>query len=481
MKRTSARYLLVLLFLWGALFLPADRAVTQEDELLKPPREMTFPPLSFVPQQAERTVMGNGLVLYLLEDPELPLIHLTVLIRAGSVYDPGSQSGLAELAAKAWRNGGTQDQSSQAINEALEAMAAFLEISVGRESASLTLSVRTRDFRRAVGILADLILKPAFDPAQLDLAKKQEIEGIRRANDNPEEIAYREFRKILYSGTPFGQVPTIESVESIQRDDVRSWHRRFLKPNNVLLGISGDFKKEEMKAVLAEAFQGWERSIIELPFVLAPMPKDRKLIYLAEKDLPQSTILMGHLSPPLHDPDHIPFTVLNYILGGGGFNSRLTREIRSNQGLAYSVGSFYRGRVGFGVFGAFCQTQSSSTGKVIRLFDEIIGGLKKDKARPEELEWAKNAIVNKYIFSFASSANIVRQQMDQEFDLLPADYLLTYPEQVKAVTREDLNRVAGKHLHPDHSLLLVVGQEKDFDQPLSSFGPVNRIELRKYE
>jgi len=471
---------LSLLILWALLFL-AFPVAAQEEDLLKHPREMNFPPLSFVPPEAERVVLPNGLTVYFMEDPEIPLVHLSLWLRAGSIYDPRDRSGLAEVAAKAWREGGTHDQSPQSINEILESMAALLEISIGRESVSLTLSTQTPDFRRALAILADLILKPAFDPAQLDLIKKKEIEAIRRSNDNPEEIAYREFRKILYAGTPFGHVPSIESVSAIQREEVQSWHRRFFKPNNALMGISGDFRKEEMKKLIRETFRTWERSIVELPYVGVPTPKDRKLIYLVEKDLPQSTILMGHLAPPLHHPDHIPFKILDYIVGGGGFNSRLTREIRSNQGLAYSVGSFYRGRVGFGVFGAYCQTQSSTTARVIRLFEEILGGIKKDKIQESELEWAKKAIVNRYIFTFSSSAQIVQQQMEQEFDLLPPDFFRTYPERVKAVTLADLHRVADEHLHPEKALLLVIGKENDFDQPLSIFGPVHRIELQRYD
>ncbi|MCX5907506.1 MAG: pitrilysin family protein, partial [Deltaproteobacteria bacterium] len=256
---------------------------------------------------------------------------------------------------------------------------------------------------------------------------------------------------------------------------------KFFYPNNFLLGISGDFQTEEMMASLEQAFGGWERSIIELPYIPLPKSRSPQSIYHAEKDLTQSTILYGHLSIPLDHPDHIPFKVLNFLLGGGGFNSRLTREIRSNQGLAYSVGSFYQGRVGYGVFGAFCQTKSTSTGRVISLLEGIIGGIKTNKPGPEELEWAKNSLINQFIFSFTSSGNIVTQQMHLEYDGLPADTLQRYPGRVQAVSLEDLNRVAENHLHPDQSILLVVGKEKDFDQSLSSFGLVNRLELNKYD
>ncbi len=460
-------------------FLPG-LAYAQEQELLKHPRNMFFPPLTFELPKAERTTLSNGMVLYLFRDPEIPLIRISALIRTGSIYDPPLKSGLAQLTATLLRTGGTADLSPQAVNETLEFMAADLEFSMGRESGGASLSVHKKDFPRALSLLANLLMAPAFDPTQLDLAKKQEMESIRRSNDNPEEIVYREFRRFLYPGNPRGQIPTLKSIESVQREDLVAFHNQFYKPNNIILGISGDYQKEEMIASLEKAFRGWKRSLIELPFVPVPTPEEKPLLYYAPKDLPQSTILMGHLSIPLSHPDYISLKVLNFILGGGGFNSRLTREIRSNQGLAYSVGSFFQGRVGYGVLGVFCQTKSSSTHKVISLIQEIMAGLKKGAPAYEEVDWAKKTLINQFIFSFTSSASIVSQQMQLEYDGLPADTLEKYQERVRAVTFEDLERVAAQHLHPGKSLLVVLGKEEDFDQPLSSLGTVNRIELKKY-
>ncbi len=324
------------------------------------------------------------------------------------------------------------------------------------------------------------MMNPGFDPDQVDLAKKGEVEAIRRSNDSPEEIAYREFRKALYRGNPRGEEPSLESIEKIQRFDLTAFCRKFFQPNNLILGVSGDFKKKEMVEELEKAFRGWSRALIELPFVPPPSPQDAKSIYYAAKDLPQSTLLLGHLSLALGHPDYFAFQVLNFILGGGGFNSRLTREIRSNQGLAYAVGSFHRGRTGYGVFGAFCQTKSKSTHKVISLLYEIIEDLKKNPPGPNDLDFAKKALINQFIFSFTSSAAVVQQQMRLEYDGLPNDFLERYQERVAAVTLEDLSRVAREHLKPEKSILMVVGKEEDFDQPLSSLGAVQRIKLEKY-
>ncbi|MBP1717308.1 MAG: hypothetical protein H6Q43_746 [Deltaproteobacteria bacterium] len=478
--RPIVRFFLLVLMVLAAASL-AGPAPAQDEDLYKHPQDMKFPPLSFTPPQVSRAFLPNGMALFLLEDPELPLINLSILIRTGSIHDPRDQVGLAKITAAVLRNGGTEDQSPQEINESLESMAAHLEFGMNRESGTGSLSVQKKDFSKALGIFSRLLKRPAFRSEQLDLAKMQEIEAIRRSNDDPEEIAYREFRRALYAGNPRGWIPTLESVERIQRSDLISFHRKFFRPNNILLGISGDFKKEEVIAELEKAFQDWERSPLELPFVANPIPSDSRAVSYVPKDLPQATILLGHLSIPLDHPDYLSFKVANFILGGGGFNSRLTREIRSNQGLSYGVGSFYQGRVGYGVFGAFCQTKSSSTHRAISLVYEIIEGMKKKKPSLEEMEWAKNTLTNQFIFSFASSASLVSQKMQLAYDGLPDDYLEKYPQRLAAITLENLDRAVEKHLHPESALLVVVGKEENFDGPLSSFGTVKRIDLPKYD
>jgi len=473
-RRTSGVLFILFIFL---VFIPGG-ASGQDDELLKHPRDMKFPPLSFQPPKAARAVLSNGMVVYLLENPELPLIRVSALIRTGSIQDPSGKSGLARVTAAVMRNGGAEGRPFKEINETLENLAAEVEFSMEMESGSGFLFARKQDFSKVLPIFADLLMWPAFDSGQLDLAKKAEIEAIRRQNDNPEEIAYREFRRALYRGNPRGRISTVESIEKIQREDLIVFHRKYFHPTTVYLGVSGDFKKAEMIAALEKTFGSWNRSLVEIPFIDFPSPQETKSVYYAPKAIPASTILLGHLSLPQNHPDYFPFKVLNFILGGGGFNSRLTQEIRSNRGLAYNVGSFYSGRVGYGVFGALCQTQAATTHKAISLLYEIIGGMKQNPPNAEEVEWAKNTLINQFIFSFSSSAAIVGQQMRLEYEGLPEDYLEKYEENLAAVTAADLERAARDHLQPEKSILVVVGKEEDFEKPLSSFGTVNRIELK---
>ncbi|MEW6615708.1 MAG: pitrilysin family protein [Thermodesulfobacteriota bacterium] len=441
------------------------------------PRDMIFKPLVFSPPKGERVLLNNGMVLYILEDHELPVLNLSAVIRTGSVYEPADKAGLAELTGGVMRTGGTRSMTPDEINDQLEYIAGAVEIGIGSESGSASLSVMKKDTDIGIKIFADIMMNPGFDQEKLDLAKKQEIEAIRRRNDNPDSIAFREFRRLLYKDNPRGRVSTVKSINAITRKDLIEFHNRFFHPENVMLAISGDFQRDEMVKKVEKAFQNWEKTGVKIPRELPPSYSFEKSINYAFKDVPQSTIVLGHLSVRKTHPDYFPFKVLNFILGESGFNSRLTSEIRSNRGLAYSVGSIYRGDVEYGVFAVICQTKSVTTSKAISLIYNIIKDLKKNGVTEKELQWAKESIINKFIFSFTSSASIVNQQMSIDYDNLPEDFLEKYQENISRVTFEDIKRVA-KYLYPDSSILVVVGKSKDFDRPLSEFGKVHEIELK---
>ena len=439
--------------------------------------DMVFSPQTFSPPKGERIVLDNGIILYVLEDHELPVLNLSAIIRTGSIYEPMEKVGLAKLTGSVMRIGGTYSMTPDEINGQLEYIAGSLETSIGRESGHASLSVMTKDIGLGLKIFADVLMNPRFDQEKVDLAKKQALETIRRRNDNPDSIAFREFRRLVYKDNPRGRISTIESINVITRADLVEFYDRFFYPENIILAVSGDFKKDEITKKIAKAFNVWEKTKMELPKVPHPSYSFEKSINYAFKDVPQSTIICGHLAVRKTDPDYYAFKALNFILGGGGFNSRLTSEIRSNRGLAYSVGSFYRGDVDYGVFGVVCQTKSATTYQAISLIDEIINGLKVNGVTEKELLWAKESIINKFIFSFTSSPSIVNQQARLEYETMPQDFLERYQENISKVTLEDIERMANRYLHPDRSILVVVGNDKNFDKPLHELGEVHEIDL----
>ena len=447
--------------------------------LLKSPEELVFKPLEATFPQIEPVRLENGIVVYLLEDHELPLFNLFALIRTGSIYEPDDKLGLAELTGVVMRTGGTRSMSGDKINEQLEFIAGSLETSIGRDVGTASLSVLKKDIDLGLRIFADVLMHPIFAQDKFDLAKKKKEEVIRRRNDNPQDIAFREFRRLVFHNNPRGRIETLKTIARIKREDLVNFHRKYFHPSNIIIGISGDFEREEIITKIEELFKEWSAEEITFPNVVPPEEIRRKSVNYVYKDLPQSTIAMGHLAVSKAHPDFFPFTVLNFILGGGGFNSRLISEIRSNRGLAYSVGSFYRAEVDYGIFGTYCFTKSDSTAECINLILEMIGKVQKEGISQKELEWAKSSVINNFIFEFTSSAQIVSKEIAIAYDKLPKEFLETYRERIAAVTLDDVNRVAEKYLYPDDMILMVVGDNKSFDKPLSEFGKVTVIPLEK--
>jgi zinc protease len=268
-------------------------------------------------------------------------------------------------------------------------------------------------------------------------------------------------------------------VAAISREDLVAFHARSFFPERTLLGISGQFDEEELLELLRRHFGDWRPSDAPAPRFPVPDRPPQAGVFLAAKALPQSTIIMGHLAPAKDSPDFYAFSVLEHILGGGGFGSRLMSEIRSNRGLAYSVGSFYRGDIGYGVFGAYSMTKSSSTLEVARLMRGIIERVRAEGVSAEELRRAQDAIVNNLIFSVDATAEVVAQRLSFAYDGLPEDFLERYRDRIEAVSLEDVRQTAQRFLRPEALSTVVVGEEAAL-AGLDELGPVTRISLRRY-
>lgn len=441
------------------------------------PRTMAFPALKFEIPKSERVQLANGMVVYLLEDHELPLVSMTAYINTGSIYEPAEKAGLAGLTGAVMRSGGTKESPPEKLDAELEFMASAIESSIGADVGNVSLSCLKKNLDPTLSIFADVVMHPAFREDRVTLAKNRTIESLRRQNDDAKGVADRELRKDLYPNHPLGRYPTIASVKSITRDDMAAFHKRYFHPNTMMLAVAGDFDRKELLGKLEKAFAGWEKVSVDFPQV-PPLQQDIKPeVLLAKKEINQSVIRMGHLGIDKNNPDLYAIRVMDYILGGG-FTSRLTTEVRSNQGLAYNVDSYFDvGRRFPGIFLAETETKSESTVKAVTLMRDIIAGMTRAPVTDDELKLAKDAIVNSFIFGFARTDAVVNQQLRLEYYGYPAGYLENYRDNISRVTKEDVLRVAQKYLHPERLVLMVVGNEKQFDKPLATLGPVREIKL----
>ncbi|MFN3681139.1 MAG: M16 family metallopeptidase, partial [Nitrospira sp.] len=299
------------------------------------PRAMKFSPVEFSPPEPERLVLDNGMVVYLLEDHELPLITITATIKTGSWLDPPDKVGLASLTGAVMRTGGGGRFSAEEVDEELEQFAGRISISIGRESGSAVLDVLSKDLHRGLEIFAALLRTPTFDPARVELAKLQAIEGIRRRQDQPGSIVGREFLKVLYgSDHPSARESTVESIRRIGRDDLVSFHRETVHPNGIILGVTGDFHKEEMLDALRAVFGDWRPGTVpelKIPDV-AEQEVVKPTVLFIDKETTQTHLRVGHLSIKEHDPDYAALTIANDILGGSSFRSRLFNDVRTKGG-----------------------------------------------------------------------------------------------------------------------------------------------------
>jgi len=448
------------------------------------PRAMKFDPVTFTIPEVERIVLENGIIVYLLPDPELPLVTVSAMIRTGAIFEPPDKVGLAALTGAVMRTGGTARMTGDQIDEELEYLAAVVTIGIGRESGTASLDILKKDLSRGLAIFADMLRTPAFEPARVELAKHQALDAIRRRPDSPAGIASREFRKLMYGADhPLGRESTVESVSRITGEDLVAFHRRYFTPSGLILGVAGDFAKPAMLDLLRKTFGDWKPQPVTLPALPpvtgSPSPETSRSVNILNRDLTQTYLRVGHLSVKEDDPDFFALALLDDILGGNSFTSRLFRDVRSSQGLAYSVGSrLVPGNLGPGVFLIYAQTKGSTTYQALASMLDHMERLRQEPVTDDELQFAKDAFLNSFVFSFADAGLIVNRLMALEYYGLPRNFLQRFRDNVVKLTKEDLLRVARKHLHPDRVTILAVGKDDDIEKPLSTFGQVRHLTLK---
>jgi len=343
------------------------------------------------------------------------------------------------------------------------------------------MSLHQRDLRESFALLALLLRQPRFDAERVDLACKRLIEGVRRQNDSPDALASRLMAKAIYEDHPLGRSASQLSLKNIDRDDLLALHRTYFQPQNLSIAVSGAIKLDKLTRLLQELLGSWPNGVMPdlSPPQLVKKPQKGE-VFVAVKDIPQTTIMLGQPGIEKNNPDAMALRVANFILGGGGFNSRMMREIRSNRGLAYSVYSYFK--VGYRLpelFMASCETACSSTLEVISLMRAQMHELIDNPVSEEELRVAKESLINSFVFAFNDSHSIVTRQQRLDFYTYPADYLQTYREKISAVTVTDVQRVATKYLHPDLLQIVLVGRGEEFENevPATLGLPTQRVEL----
>jgi predicted Zn-dependent peptidase len=407
------------------------------------PDDIVFPPLQFDPPDAQAyrhslDTTAGPVPVYLAPSNELPLINLVFTFRGGRFLDPPDQVGLVSATAAMMRRGGTGSISAEALDEEFDFLAANARTSAQGTRCAASLNGLASNFDESFGLFMDMLRDPGFQANRLELYKEEVLEAMKQRNDRPGPIVSREWRFLLYGPDHFESAMSTESsIDSISTDGLRSMHQRIFHPGNLIIAVSGDFEPEAMLSRLQAALGGWEAGD-PAPDPPAPSATLVPGLYHVEKDIPQGRVNLGLRSIRRDDPDYFPMLLMNRILGGSGFTSRIVSRVRSDEGLAYSAGSAFSPNVYYpGVWRASFQSKNRTVALATKIILEEIDRIQNEAVPDDELETAANALIETFPRRFESKAGM---------------------DNVRAVTAADIGRVSRRYLRPDRMAILVVGK-----------------------
>ena len=409
----------------------------------------------------QRTVLPNGLILLVCEEHSLPFVTIQFLINSGSWKDPQGEEGLSYLAARGLLLG-TAKRKVTTIHEELDFMGASLSSSSGRDYATLSLQVLKKDLDKGWDLFMEVLTQPTFPVEEIKREVEKTLAAIQSAEDQPDEVAEKEFQKSLFLNSPYGHPVegTKESLPRITQEAIVRFYRSYYHPNNAILTIVGDISTEEVKTKLLPSLAKWPMAEIpKIPFK-SSFAKEQKTVKI-DRGITQANIIIGHAGVSRDNPDFYAFTVMNYILGGGGFSSRLVEEIRNKRGLAYSVASFFDPGKYPGSFQIALQTKNSSAREAIALSLQGMERIQKELISEKELEGAKKYLIGSFPMRLNTQAKLTNFLTQVEYYGLGLDYPEKYSSLIRSITREEVLRVAKKYLHPKNLILVVVANLKE--------------------
>ncbi len=441
-------------------------ALGQAQEIPDRPEKLTFPPLIYdAPNPADyRVELESGAVVYIYPDRERPLIDLSVNVRGGSYLDPKGKEGLAGLTGYLMARGGIPSSPADKLDEELEFLAARLSSSFGGLSGSMGLNLLSKDADRGFEILRAVLAAPSFQEDKLALRKTQTLQGLKQRNDDSKNIESRE-RNFLAYGERFwfNRHTTAASLESIRREDLLAFHHEWVHPKNFIVSVSGDFDRNEMLKLLDGVFAAWPHPGKKAPPVSQEQKYGKPGVYIVNKDVNQGRVSIMLPGIRWDAPDYYAIQVMNDVLGGGGFTSRITNRVRSDEGLAYSARSAFPGGVYYPVvFRAGFQSKSSTVAYATSIVLEEIERITREPVTKEELLTTKKSFIDTFPNNFASAAQVVSafasDEMIGRYAKQP-HYWANYRDNIESVDIAAVQHVAKQRLKLDQMIILIVGQK----------------------
>ena len=413
-------------------------------------------PSGFAAALGQREVLPNGMVLLVAEQRAVPIVTISMLIQAGSVQDPPGKPGVANLVAQMLTQG-TKTRTAPQISEAIEFLGSTLSVDAGQESTTVSLAVLSKDLDTGLELMADVLLNPVFNQADLQRKINETVAGIKRDLEDPGTVSWQAFLKEVYGSHPFGRPVegTEQSVPTITRDDVVQFHEAYYRPNKAILAAVGDIGVADLKARLQARLGAWQPGGPAVTPPAPPAPLTQRVVKTIQRAVTQANINLGNLGITRESPDYYPVQVMNYILGGG-FTSYLISTIREEKGWAYDVGSYFgMGKIA-GEFSISMQTKNEVAQQAIDLALAQVRRIQGQPVSDQDLKDAKAYLTGSFPLRLDTSKKIAGMLATVEYYSLGLDYVDQYPARINAVTAADVQRVAQKYLDPEKYALAVV-------------------------
>ena len=445
----------------GAVVAAALPVFPAAAQVAQRPEDIHYQPLDFQPPSATdfRTELSSGVSVYLAPSDEFPLVTITFSFKGGDYLDPADKVGLARMTGAMIRRGGSESVTADDLDDQFDFLAANVSVRSGATQSTASLNTLASNLDDAFGLFMDMLVHPGFQSDKVEIYRTETIERMKQRNDDAGSILRREWSAMLYGRDHFPALqPTIDTINAITVADLFAFQKKVFQPGNLIIGVTGDFDTQDMLNRLENALSGWERRA-PIPDPVVEAHAFDPGVYYVEKDIPQGKVDIGQIGVSRDDPDYFPLLVMNNILGGGGFTSRIMSKVRSDEGLAYSAGSRMSMPAYYpGIFQAFFQSKNRTVALATKLIMNEIDRIRTAPVSEQELETAKSSFIETFPRRFESKAATVRTFIDDEWTHRAPGYWKTYRDNIAAVTTNDVMQVAQRHLDPEQMAILVVGK-----------------------
>ncbi len=405
--------------------------------------------------------LDNGLKVMVIEQPSLPIVQLSLRVRAGAIHEPTDRTGLATFTASMLRQG-TTNRTADQIAEAIDFVGGSLGASADIERTDVTARVLKKDIQVGLDLLADIVQNPNFPEKEMGIIRNQLLASVRGMRDDPEELASAHLDFALF-GTihSLGRAMSEQSLNAITRDDLVTFHGMYYRPNNSVLAVAGDVKADEMITLVKKAFANWQKAdILPAPLPEVSKPQGYKVRFVHKPGQTQTHIEIGHLGLAVPDQDYIPAVLANYVLGGGAFSSRLLQIIRSKAGKTYSIFSYFPSYSFPGYFRISTFTRNDQAFETLQLILDEFKKFKEGGITQEELQAAQDNIAGSYILRLETLSGLATTVLTNDFYGFGMDRSRNWRKLIRSVTLEQANRAIKDRFDPENLAIVLLSDIK---------------------